>query len=216
MAGTGESFRHRITRYLRKNLLAGVLVITPLAVVILILYWIFSNVDNIAQPVIEAISGRKIPGLGFAIFLILIYIVGIIASNYLGKRIVRFFESLITRVPVFRQLYTGAKQVVEGLLGVGMNKMAFREVVFVEFPRDGMSTMAFITNETIDKYGQKLYTIYVPTPPTPTSGLFEMVPEDRITHTDIPIDEGLKTVISCGMILPDEETIYRAILTGRN
>ena len=216
MAKTGESFGRRLMRYLGKNLVAGVLVITPLAVVILVLYWVFSNVDNVAQPVIEAVSGRKIPGLGFALFLVLIYIVGIIASNYLGKRIVRFFESLITRVPAFRQLYTGAKQVVEGLTGTGLNKVAFREVVFVEFPKKGMMTMAFVTNETTDEFGQKLYAIYIPTPPMPTGGFFEMVAEDKITHTDISIDEGLKTIISCGIILPDEETITKSLQTYLN
>lgn len=202
-----ESSGHRLIRYLRKYLLAGVLVMAPLAIVIFVLYWLFSSVDNIAQPAIEAVAGRKIPGLGLAIFLVLIYIVGTITGNYLGKKIVRFFESLIARVPAFRQIYTGAKQVVEGLTGAGLNKAAFREVVFVEFPKKGMTTMAFVTNETTDESGQKLYAIYIPTPPMPTGGFFEMVTEDKIIHTNISIDEGLKTIISCGIILPDEENI---------
>jgi len=113
---------------------------------------------------------------------------------------------MLTRVPVFKQIYIGAKQVVEGLSGAGMNKAAFREVVFVEFPRDGMTTLAFITNEITDKSGKKLYAIYIPTAPVPTSGYFEMVTEDKITHTDIPVDEGIKIVISSGMILPSEVT----------
>jgi len=197
----------RIIRYLRKYLVTGVLIMAPLAIVIYVLYWVFSSVDDMAQPAIEAVAGQKIPGLGFAIFLVLIYLVGIIASNYLGKRIVRFLESLITRVPAFRQIYAGAKQVVEGLTGSGLNKAAFREVVFVEFPRKGMMTMAFVTNVTTDESGQKLYVIYIPTPPMPTGGFFEMVTEDKIIHTDVSIDDGLKTIISCGIILPAEETM---------
>jgi len=197
----------RIIRYLRKYLVTGVLIMAPLAIVIYVLYWVFSSVDDMAQPAIEAVAGQKIPGLGFAIFLVLIYLVGIIASNYLGKRIVRFLESLITRVPAFRQIYAGAKQVVEGLTGSGLNKAAFREVVFVEFPRKGMMTMAFLTNVTTDESGQKLYVIYIPTPPMPTGGFFEMVTEDKIIHTDVSIDDGLKTIISCGIILPAEETM---------
>ncbi len=207
MKKKGESTGHWILRRLRKNFLAGLLLVIPLAIAVWILWWVFSSVDNLIQPVINAIFGREIPGLGFAIFLVLIYITGIIASNYLGKRIIRYFESLLTRVPVFRQIYIGAKQVVEGLSGAGMNKAAFREVVFVEFPREGMTTIAFITNEITDKSGKKLYALYIPTAPVPTSGFFEIVTEDKITRTDITIDEALKIVISTGMILPDEVTI---------
>ncbi len=201
-----ESTGHWI-RVFRINFLAGILLVVPLAIAVWILWWVFSSVDSLIQPVIEAIFGRPIQGLGFAIFLVLIYITGVIASNYLGKKIIRFFESLLTRVPVFRQLYIGAKQVIEGLSGAGMNKAAFREVVFVEFPRDGMTTLAFITNEITDKSGRKLFAIYIPTAPIPTSGYFEMVTEDKITRTDIPVDEGIKIVISSGMILPDEVTV---------
>ena len=201
-----ESTGRWLIRVFRKNFLAGILVIVPLAVAVWLLWWLLSNVDNLLQPLIEAVFKRHIPGLGFVIFLALIYIAGIIASNYLGKKIIRFFESLLTRVPVFRQIYIGAKQVVEGLSGVGMNKAAFREVVFVEFPRDGMTTLAFITNEMTDKSGGKIFAIYIPTAPVPTSGYFEMVTEDKITRTDISVDEGIKMVISSGMILPNDVT----------
>ncbi len=207
MKKKGESTGHWLLRIFRKNFLAGMLIIIPLAIAVWLLWWVFSSVDNLLQPVISAIFGKEIPGLGFAIFLVLIYITGIIASNYLGKKIIRYGEALLTRVPVFRQVYIGAKQVVEGLSGAGMNKAAFREVVFVEFPRDGMTTLAFITNEITDKSGKKLYAIYIPTAPVPTSGYFEMVTEDKIIRTDISIDEAMKIVISSGMILPDKVTV---------
>ena len=199
-----ETRSHWLIRNLRKNFLAGILLIVPLAIAVWILYWVFSSVDNLIQPVIRAIFGREIQGLGFAIFLVVIYITGVVASNFIGKRIIRFGEMLLTRVPIFRQLYTGAKQVIEGLSGSGLNKAAFREVILVEFPKDGMTTLAFITNEITDKSGKKIYAIYIPGAPIPTSGYFEMVSEDKITHTDIPIDVGIKMVISSGMILPDK------------
>ena len=210
MKKKGESTGHWLLRVFRKNFLAGILVVVPLAIAVWFLWWLFSSVDNLLQPAIKSIFEREIPGLGFAIFLVLTYITGVIASNYLGKKIIRSIESILTRVPVFRQIYIGAKQVVEGLSGAGMNKAAFREVVFVEFPRDGMTTLAFITNEVTDKSGEKLYAIYIPTAPIPTSGYFEMVTEDKITHTDISVDEGLKIVISSGMILPDKVTVGKS------
>lgn len=199
-----NSTGYRFLKVFRRNFVAGVLIIVPLVISAWILWWVFTSVDNMLQPAIEAIFGREIQGLGFAIFLVLVYVTGIVASNYLGKKVIHYSESLLSRVPVFRQLYIGAKQVVEGLSGAGINKAAFREVVFVEFPREGMSTIAFITNEIKDKKGKKYYAIYIPTAPIPTSGYFEIATEEQVIHTDIPVDEGIKIVISSGMILPDK------------
>ncbi len=200
----GKKNGYRTLKRMRKNLLAGMLVVVPLVLAVWILWWVFSSVDNMLQPLIEAITGSEIQGLGFAIFLVLIYITGVVASNFLGRKIINFMEALLRRVPVFRQIYTGAKQVVEGLSGTGMNKAAFREVVFVEFPRPGMTTIAFVTNVITDRQGTKYYGLYVPTAPIPTSGYFEVATEEQVIHTSITIDEGIKIVVSSGMILPDK------------
>jgi len=203
-----------LLRLFRRNFIAGILVVVPLVLAAWILWWIFSSVDSMLQPVIEAIFGREIQGLGFAIFLVLIYITGVVASNYLGKRVIQFSEALVKRVPVMRQLYIGAKQVVEGLSGTGMNKAAFREVVFVEFPRPGMTTIAFVTNVIKDKNGKKYYGLYVPTAPIPTSGYFEIATEEQVIHTNISIDEGIKIVISSGMILPEKVATGKTKVEG--
>jgi|TARA_B100002003_G_C14029005_1_gene496056 uncharacterized membrane protein len=208
MKENGEPFQHRLIRILRKHFLAGILVVVPLGVAIAAFAWLFSSIDNILQPRIEGIFGQAIPGLGFVVAIVLIYITGIIAENIIGGKLIHFGESLLTKVPVFRQIYTGAKQVVEGLSGVGVNKAAFREVVFVEFPREGMQTIAFITSEITEKSGKKLFTIYVPTAPLPTSGYLEIVTEDKLIRTDIPVDEAMKMVISSGMILPTRMDIW--------
>lgn len=210
MSKKNEPAGYRVLKVFRKNFIAGLLVVVPLVIAAWILWWVFSSVDNMLQPVIEAIFGQEIQGLGFAIFLVLVYITGVVASNYLGKKLIRFSEAVVAKVPIFRQIYTGAKQVVEGLSGAGVNKAAFREVVFVEFPREGMSTIAFITNEITDKKGKKYYAIYIPTAPIPTSGYFEIASEDQVIHTDITIDEGIKIVISSGMILPDKISTSRS------
>jgi len=195
---------YRLLRLFRRNFIAGILVVVPLILAAWILWWVFSSVDSLLQPIIEAIFGREIQGLGFAIFLVIIYITGVVASNYLGKKVIKFTEALLRRVPIFRQVYIGAKQVVEGFSGTGINKAAFREVVFVEFPRPGMTTIAFVTNVIKDKNGKKYYGLYVPTAPIPTSGYFEVATEEQVIHTSISIDEGIKIVVSSGMILPDK------------
>ncbi len=199
-----ESTGHWLIRALKRHFLAGILVVVPLGAAVAVLAWLFTSIDNILQPMIEGIFNREITGLGFGVAIVLIYLIGIVAENIIGGRLIRFGESLLTRVPLFRQIYTGAKQVIEGLSGIGLNKAAFREVVFVEFPREGMQTIAFITNEIADKSGKKLFTIYVPTAPLPTSGYLEIVTEDKLIRTDIPVDEAMKMVISSGMVSPAE------------
>ena len=199
-----ESLWHRVIRTMRNHLLSGILVVVPLAAAIFVLVWVFVKIDNILQPVIQAIFDRRITGVGFGITLVLIYIIGVITSNILGHRIIRFGESLATRIPIFRQLYTAFKQVAEGLSGTGTSKAAFREVILVEFPREGMRALAFITNEITDESGKKMLAIFVPTAPLPTSGYFEIVTEDMITRTNISVDEAMKMIISSGMISPSK------------
>ena len=189
-------------RNLRKHFLTGILVVVPIGVVILALTWFFSTIDNLLQPIIKAIFGQEITGLGFAISLVLIYLIGVFASNIVGKRLISFGESLLARVPVLRQLYAGIKGVMESLSGV--SKAAFREVVLVEFPRQGMRTLAFITNEVTDKSGQKLLTIFIPPAPVPTSGWLQIVSEDMVTRTDMAVDEAMTMIISSGMVSPPE------------
>jgi uncharacterized membrane protein len=215
MAKEKEGFVHWLLRNLRKNFLAGFLVVIPLVVVIFIVTWLFIKIDDVLQPIITNIvthfnpDYHAITGLGFVAAILIIYIVGVITSNYIGKKVVNFSENLINRLPIFKQLYNSAKQVVEGLLGAGINKAAFREVVFVEFPRKGMFAPAFVTNEIKSASGEKLYGVYIPTAPVPTSGYFEIVAESEIIHTDLKIDDCIKMVVSGGMIIPE------SVLSGK-
>ncbi|MBI4186543.1 MAG: DUF502 domain-containing protein [Chloroflexi bacterium] len=197
-----ETFRHRLIRTTRRHFLAGILVAVPLGAAIAILVWLFTTIDNLLQPAIQAVLGRKIIGLGFVVTAALVYLIGVIADNYFGRRILRFLESLAGSIPVFRQLYFSFKQVMEKLSGGGLGKAAFREVVLVEFPRQGMRALAFVTNELIDESGKKVFAIYVPTAPLPTSGFFGMVSEDMITRTSLSVDEAMRMVISSGMVSP--------------
>lgn len=202
MKKEGESSGHWLFRNLRRSFLGGILVVVPLGIVVFILVWFFVNVDNILQPIIKTIFGNEIIGLGFAVSLILIYLIGLFASNIVGQKLISFGESILAKVPVLRQIYTGSKQVIASLSGTSLSKAAFREVVLVEFPRVGMRTIAFITNELKDKSGQKLLTIFIPTAPIPTSGYLQIVTEDKVTRTDLSVDEAITMIISSGMVSP--------------
>jgi uncharacterized membrane protein len=198
-----ESFWVWFTGRLRTHFLAGLLVVVPIAASILVLVWVFRTIDDLLQPFIKEIFGHTIVGLGFAITIVLVFVVGIIAGNYVGKRLIQLGDSILKRVPLFRQIYTGATQVMEGLSGTGaITKAAFREVVLVEYPTNRMTHVAFITNEFTAADGRKLFAVYLPSTPVPWSGFSGIVTEDMITRTTISVDEALKMVISGVLIAP--------------
>ncbi len=209
MRKLGESFWHWLLTSLRKSFLAGLLVVVPIAASVLVLFWVFEKVDGLLNPTIERFFNISIPGLGFAATIVIVLIVGAIASNYLGRKAIEFGEAILKRVPIFRQLYTGAKQVLDSIAGTGaISKAAFREVVLVEFPTRGMQTVAFVTNEFLGPEGEKLFAIYVPTSPMPSSGFSGVVREQDVQRTNLSVDEALKMVISGMMIAPPAIEIH--------
>jgi uncharacterized membrane protein len=187
---------------LRGQFITGLIVTVPLGASILILYWIFTSIDNILQPLINQIVGHNITGVGFGATIILIYLAGVIARNVVGKRILRYGNSLLNRVPVFRWLYNGIKQVMESFSAPG--KTGFMQVVLVEFPRKGIRAIGFITNEITDETGEKLLSVLIPTAPNPTTGFLQIVREEDIIRTKLSVDEAVKMVVSAGRMTPGE------------
>ena len=187
---------------LRGQFITGLIVIVPLGASILILVWVFTSIDNILQPVINRIAGHNITGVGFGVTVILIYLAGVIARNVVGKRILRWGNSLLNRVPVFHWLYNGIKQIMESFSAP--DKTGFMQVVLVEFPRKGMRAIGFITNEITDKTGEKLLSVLIPTAPNPTTGFLQIVREEDIIRTKISVDDAVKMVVSAGRMTPKE------------
>jgi uncharacterized membrane protein len=203
-----------IGRKIRNQFMAGLLVMIPLGATILILVWLFNSIDHILHPVINAIyhggwfwntenTGVQtdIPGLGFGVTVILIYIVGTIATNVLGKRLIKWGDTILDKVPIFRLVYRSIRQIIASF---SIADDTFMQVVLVEFPQKGQKTMAFVTNEIIGKDGKKLYSVLIPTAPNPTSGFMEILKEEDIIRTNIPVDEAIKMIISAGKVMPDE------------
>ncbi len=182
--------------------LAGILVLAPIGATALILIWIFVSIDNILQPLLRLFLGHSITGIGFGIAVALIYVTGLVASNIGGKRLVRYGQSLLSRVPIVRPLYTTLKQILESFSPTG--QAGFMQTVLVEFPRKGMRSIGFITNELPSQSGKKLLNIYIPTAPNPVSGFLQVLSEDEVIRTNIPINEAMKMIISAGKISPQE------------
>jgi uncharacterized membrane protein len=195
---TGDSWGKKV----RAQFVAGLLIVVPVGASVLILVWLFNSIDNILAPAVRAIFGHNIPGVGFGATVILIYVAGIVARNIIGRRILAFGGSLISRVPVFRQLYTGIRQILESF--AAPDKTGFMQVVLVEFPRPGLKSVGFVTNQYNDSQGEKLLSVLIPTAPNPTSGFLEIVREKDTIRTRLSVDDALKMVVSAGRITPDE------------
>ncbi len=200
---TRQKARHKafwawVGKRLRDYLVAGILVVVPIGATILILKWLFEWVDSILQPIIRTFVGRPIYGLGFGITVLGILIAGLMVTQFGGKRVVQILESLLGRVPVVRPMYYGIKQILESF--AAPRETGFMQVVLVEFPRKGIRTLGFITNEEFDASGQKLLNIFIPTAPNPTSGFLEIMREEEVLRTDIPVDDALKMIVSAGRI----------------
>lgn len=195
--------------HLRRYFVAGLLFWVPVAVTILIISFLVDLLDRsmLLVPLKyrpEALFGFSIPGLGVVFAVLLVFITGVVVANLLGRRLLQFWEALLSRIPFVRSIYSTAKQVMETV--VSGNGKSFREVVMVEYPRKGLWTLAFVTGDGLpaaqEITGEKLINIYVPTTPNPTSGFFLMVAEQDVIRLDLPVDDGLKLILSIGVILP--------------
>ena len=147
------------------------------------------------------IWGERIPGVGFGAIIVIIYLVGLIASNFLGKKLILYIEHyVVNKIPVVGFLYQGTKQVLESFSAPSKN--GFMQVVLLEYPRKGIQTIGFITNETTNATGEKIYNVFVPQSPTPTTGFLQIVKEEDITRTNMSVEDGIKMVVSAGKYSP--------------
>ena len=201
MKGRAMRFLGWLGRKLRGHFLAGILITVPIGVTVWIFLWIFNAIDRFLRPYIEDIFDPP-RGVFFAITLLLVYLAGVIASNVLGRRLIRYGESLLARVPIANYVYSGIRQIMQSF--AAPDKTGFMQVVLVEFPRRGTRTIGFITNESSDKSGKKLLNIFIPTSPNPTSGFLQIMDEDDVIRTNLSVDDALKMVVSGGRMSPQE------------
>jgi len=150
--------------------------------------------------------GRKVPWWpGFVFVLILIFAFGIFLASFIGRRIWRLGERVITKLPIIKDIYSSAKQVTEFVFGSGKQSRTYSKVVAVEFPKDGMWSVGFQTGWGLKplKNGNESYiSVFIPCSPTPMSGFTVVVPERKVVRLDISFDEAMQFIISCGMVTP--------------
>ncbi|MEW6524480.1 MAG: DUF502 domain-containing protein [Bacillota bacterium] len=191
-------------RRIRTFFVTGLIILIPVAITVFFLRFLFTMADGFLRPLVGRMLGRDYPGLGVLVTLALVLATGAVATNYLGSRIIRGAEAIILHTPFVRGVYTTAKQIVEAFVNAA--NTPFRRVVLIEYPRRGLYTLAFVTSdsrgEVQDKTNEEVVNVFVPTTPNPTSGFFIMVPRSQLIRLDMTVDEGLKLVVSGGMIAP--------------
>ena len=194
---------------LRKWLLSGLLVIVPLVITLGVLNWIIGTLDQtlwlLPSDWTDWLNAHRVRGLGVLLTLAILLVVGAVASNFVGKRLLGWGDAVVRRIPVVRSIYSSVKQVSDTLFSENGN--AFRTAVLIEWPRPNSWTIAFVTGtpgaEVLEHLGGGEYLgVYVPTTPNPTGGYFVMLKRSDCIELKMSVDEALKYIVSMGVVVP--------------
>lgn len=188
----------------RRKFIAGLLVSIPAVVTIAVLVWLFRFIDGLLSPAIEEVVGRHLPGLGFVATIVIIFLLGLISTNVVGRKVIDLLERGILRIPLFRSIYSPTKQLVDAFSPD--SRTAFKKFVIVEYPRPGLYSFGFLTNECILRTSEEgceeaLNAVYIPTNHLYLGDIVLTKKEDIIS-TGIPIEEGVKIILSGGIATP--------------
>jgi len=193
----------------RKYLITGLLIWIPLVITIWVLKLVVDTLDQSLlllppQWRTESFLGFHVPGLGVILTLVIVFVTGLLATNFLGARLVHLWNEILHRIPVVNSIYSSVKQISDTLFS--SSGQAFRRALLVQWPREGMWTIAFLTGRPggdVVRHLQGDYvSVYVPTTPNPTGGYFVMMPRKDVIELDMSVDAALKYIISMGVVSP--------------
>lgn len=195
----------------RRYFFAGFLLVLPTALTVYFLWYIFYHIDNLLYKYISKYFHIHIPGVGFLIIIISITLLGLLATNILGKKLISLWHTLLTKTPLVNKVYTTIHQISDAFLGG--NKSIFRSVVLVEYPRKGLYSIGFISNEAEGEIQAKtretVIAVFLPTTPNPTSGMLIFVPREDLIYLDMSVEDGMKAVISGGIYHPSSYQLIK-------
>jgi len=202
----------RLRTSLKNYFLTGLLVILPISITVYVIWILIRGMDAIlkyipAKYLPETYLQIHIPGLGLILVVILVFVVGLLTRNIIGRKIVRLGENIVDRIPLVRVLYTGVKQLLEPLFLQKTN--AFKRVALIEYPRRGVHVIGFVTGESKgevqNKTSKNMMNVFVPTTPNPTSGFYILIPEDEVVSLNMSVEDAFKLIISGGIVSPPEK-----------
>ncbi|MFB0527540.1 MAG: DUF502 domain-containing protein [bacterium] len=196
-------------KIIERQFLAGLAVLLPIGLTLYIVWILFNLVSKSVSPLLIRITLlQQVPVIvisiiAFVITFVIIWIIGLVATNIVGRNILKLPEVLLLRAPVINRIYQTIRQIIHTII---VSKTALRQVVLVEYPRKGVYTVAFVTNIYEEK-GKKKYSLIIPTTPNPTTGFFLIVPEKEVIPLKMTVEEGMKLIISAGIISPEGYSI---------
>jgi uncharacterized membrane protein len=199
---------------IRRWLLAGLLVLVPLAITLSVLNWIVATLDQtlLILPLSwhpDRLLGFHLPGFGVLLTLGIVLLMGAIASNFLGRKLLLIGNALLRRIPIVRSIYSSVKQVSDTLFSENGN--AFRKALLVQWPREGVWTIGFLTGvpggDVVNHLREDYLSVYVPTTPNPTGGYFVMLKKAECIELKMSVDEALTYVISMGVVVPAKPAV---------
>ncbi|MGA2265469.1 MAG: DUF502 domain-containing protein [Phycisphaerae bacterium] len=223
MAKNKESLWAQMKRDVRSRLISGTAVLVPVAITIAILRWLFLWMSGFLTPAVKALFNVEnlrnhlgpqgadfvirhvniiAPVVAVVLLVVLLYCIGALARRVVGKRVLAIGEAILLRIPVVKPIYSAVKQVVEAVSLP--DRGAFKAVVLVHFPHPRMWAVGFLTGSIADQTGKRMYKVFIPTAPNPTTGFYEFIEPEELMVTDIPVDMAFKMIISSGIIAPDK------------
>ncbi|MGR3293505.1 MAG: DUF502 domain-containing protein [Candidatus Scalindua sp.] len=215
---SGKLYSVGFKKNTRRKLIAGLLVVFPVFITFFVIKFLFTMIGGILSPVVvkavgffgfspsSKIDEFVITSVAFVLTFVALYSIGVIATNFLGKFIISFFETILHNVPIIKNVYTSSKKLIE-IISLPTTQ-SFKRVVIVEYPRVGMKAFAFVTGGIKIEDGTVLTSLFIPTTPNPTSGFLIYIPEEDITETDLNIEEGMKLIVSGGILVPERMELY--------
>ena len=191
--------------FFKRITFAGLFAIVPLALTFYIIKIIIVFLDQLTAPILEKIK-LEIPGFGLILTLLIIFSLGIFVTNVLGRRLFSWTERLISSIPLVKTIYNTLKQITNAFSGATQTEN-YKRVIYIQYPRKELWTISFVTGESVDGAGKEYYHVFVPTTPNPTSGVFIIIPKKDAIEADLTVEEGLKAVISGGLLAPEESPL---------
>jgi uncharacterized membrane protein len=190
---------------IKRQFVSGMLVVVPVILTFIVLRFLFQAIDGILDPLLSNLLGFYRAGLGVLTLILLILLFGFLTRNFVGRRIYELGDRLLARVPLIRPIYTAAKQLMEAM--TSSSGGSFKDVGLVEYPRRGVYQLCFVSNRLLieDSGDDKpYYSVFVPSSPTPVSGMVVVVPEDELIFLEMSVEDGIKFLVSGGVASPEQ------------
>ncbi|HIF30014.1 MAG TPA: DUF502 domain-containing protein [Candidatus Marinimicrobia bacterium] len=202
---------------IKRSFLAGLATIVPVALTVYVLQVVLKITITLGGKVSEPLKqfvDVTFPGfnllssiIGLIVVIIILILVGALARNVLGRRVVKWLESIFKNIPLIGMIYTTTKQIMESISGGGAH--SFEKVVYIQYPRKNIWTLGFVTGESTNQLNEEFYHLFVPTTPNPTSGVFLIIPKEDTLDAEINVEEGFRMIVSSGIVSNNKNPIIK-------